>query len=106
MIRAIAAARLRNQGIEGRSIGAGPAALVARLGAVQSQEFDAAKWALGLRMGPRATDAAIERAFNDGRILRTHVMRPTWHFVARADILWMLKLTAAHVRRSVATYHR
>jgi hypothetical protein len=106
MNRAIAAARLRNQHIEGQPIGAGPAALVARLGAVQSQEFDAAKWALGLRMGSQATDAAIEHAFNDGRILRTHVLRPTWHFVARADIRWMLRLTASHVRRSVATYHR
>jgi len=106
MNRAIAAARLRNQRIEGRTVAARPAALVALLGAVQSQEFDAAKWALGLRMGPRATDAAIERAFNDGRILRTHVLRPTWHFVARADIRWMLTLTAAHVRRSLATYHR
>src|SRR5262245_19678573 len=106
MNRAIAAARLRNQRIEGRTVVAGPAAVVALLGAVQSQEFDAAKWALGLRMGPRATDAAIERAFNDGRILRTHVLRPTWHFVARADIRWMLTLTAAHVRRSLATYHR
>jgi len=106
MNRAIAAARLRNQRIEGRTVAARPAALVALLGAVQSQEFDAAKWALGLRMGPRATDAAIERAFNDGRILRTHVLRPTWHFVARADIRWMLTLTAAHVRRSLTTYHR
>jgi hypothetical protein len=97
---------LRNQRIEGRPVAGGPAALVARLGAVQSQEFDAAKWALGLRMGPRATDAAIERAFDEGRILRTHVLRPTWHFVARDDIRWMLELTAPRVRRSIATYHR
>jgi hypothetical protein len=105
MIRGIATARLRNQRIEGRPAGGGPAAVVAALGAVQSQEFDAAKWALGLRMGTRATDAAIARAFDEGRILRTHVLRPTWHFVARDDIRWMLALTAPHVRRSVATYH-
>ena len=91
MNRAIASARLRNQRIEGRSGRAGgPASVVAALGAVQSQEFDAAKWALGLRMRPGATDAAIERAFADGRILRTHVLRPTWHFVPRDDIRWML----------------
>src|SRR6188768_1721912 len=110
MNRAIASARLRNQRIEGRQAGGrpstalrpgpstalrpGPAAVVTALGAVQSQEFDAAKWALGLRMGPGATDAAIERAFADGRILRTHVLRPTWHFVPRDDIRWMLELTA------------
>jgi hypothetical protein len=65
-------------------------------GAVQSQDFEAAKWALGLRMR-RATNAAIEDAFNRGEILRTHVMRPTWHFVARDDIRWLLELTAARV---------
>ena len=106
MIRTIAAARLRNQRIEGRPAGSDPAALVSLLGAVQSQEFDAAKWALGLRMGARARDAAIQRAFDEGRILRTHVLRPTWHFVAPGDIRWMLALTAPHVRRPLATYHR
>ena len=65
-------------------------------GAVQSQDFEAAKWALALRM-QSATNAAIEEAFNRGIILRTHVMRPTWHFVAREDIRWLLELTAAGV---------
>ena len=65
-------------------------------GAVQSQDFAAAKWALALRMRS-ATNAAIENAFNRGEILRTHVMRPTWHFVARDDIRWLLELTAARV---------
>jgi hypothetical protein len=106
MNRAIASARLRNQRIEGRPVGGDPAAVVSLLGAVQSQEFDAAKWALGLRMGARARDAAIERAFDEGRILRTHVLRPTWHFVAPDDIRWMLALTAPHVRRPLAAYHR
>jgi hypothetical protein len=65
-------------------------------GAVQSQDFEAAKWALALRMRS-ATNDAIEDAFNRGEILRTHVMRPTWHFVARDDIRWLLELTAARV---------
>ncbi|HYV09949.1 MAG TPA: winged helix DNA-binding domain-containing protein [Pyrinomonadaceae bacterium] len=65
-------------------------------GAVQAQEFEAAKWALALRMRS-ATNAAIEDAFNRGTILRTHVMRPTWHFVARDDIRWLLELTAPGV---------
>jgi hypothetical protein len=73
---------------------------------VQAQEYAAAKWALGLRMPNGATDAKIERAFNDGRILRTHVLRPTWHFVAAADIHWMLELTAARVHRALAYAHR
>ena len=55
------------------------------------------KWALALRMRRAIDDSAVERAFAAGRILRTHVMRPTWHFVARDDIRWLLELTAARV---------
>ena len=101
----IATERLHNQRIA-RPGPAQPAQLVAWLGAVQAQEYAAAKWALGLRMPNGATDAKIERAFNDGRILRTHVLRPTWHFVAAADIHWMLELTAARVHRALAYAHR
>lgn len=66
------------------------------LGAVQAQDFNAAKWALGLRMR-RATEAEIDDAYNEGKILRTHLMRPTWHFVAPEDIRWLLQLTAPRV---------
>lgn len=56
-----------------------------------------AKWGLAQRtLG--ATDATIEQAFTDGTILRTHVLRPTWHFVLPADIRWMLELTGPRVR--------
>ena len=101
----IATQRLHNQRIA-RPGPAQPAQLVAWLGAVQAQEYAAARWALGLRMPDGATDAKIERAFNDGRILRTHVLRPTWHFVAAADIHWMLELTAARVHRALTYAHR
>jgi hypothetical protein len=73
-----------------------PVDVVRWFGAVQSQDFEAAKWALALRMR-NATNAAIEDAFNRGTILRTHVMRPTWHFVAQDDIRWLLELTAPRV---------
>ena len=66
------------------------------MGAVQAQDFNAAKWALALRMR-KATAAVVEEAFNKGEILRTHVMRPTWHFVAPEDIRWLLELTAPRV---------
>lgn len=82
-----------------------PADLVSWLGAVQSQDYGAAKWALGQRL-PGATDATIDQAFNEGRILRTHVMRPTWHFVAPADIRWMLELTAPRIHMLSAYYYR
>ncbi len=84
--------RLVSLGIAGASFEK-PEDVVSYLVAVQSQDFAGAKWALGQRMR-RAIDSDIEQAFNDGSILRTHVMRPTWHFVTPADIRWMLALTA------------
>ena len=75
------------------------------LGAVQAQDFEAAKWALALRMRS-ATKAVIEKAYNDGKILRTHVMRPTWHFVAPEDIRWLLELTAPRVNIKAGPHYR
>ena len=73
--------------------------------AVQAQDYAGAKWALGLRMR-RATDEAVERAFTAGALLRTHVLRPTWHFVAPADIRWLLALTAPRVHAANAHMYR
>lgn len=83
-----------------------PADVVAWLGAVQAQDFPAAKWALSMRVRGGLQDLDVEQAFNDGAILRTHVLRPTWHFVAPADIRWMLKLTAPRVHAISAYYYR
>ena len=82
-----------------------PTDVVRWLGAVQAQEFESAKWALALRMR-NATKAIIEKAYNDGKILRTHVMRPTWHFVAAEDIRWLLELTAPRVNIKAGPYYR
>ncbi|HEY7983473.1 MAG TPA: winged helix DNA-binding domain-containing protein, partial [Ktedonobacterales bacterium] len=71
-------------------------AVVAWLGAMQAQEYPGAAWSLALRMDG-ATAAAIDRAFDAGEILRTHVMRPTWHFAAPADLRWLLQLTGPRV---------
>lgn len=84
-----------------------PAEVVSWLGAVQSQEYQPATWSLGMRLrGLGATSAKIDRAYDEGAILRTHVMRPTWHFVAPGDIRWLLELTAPRVKRAVANYSR
>jgi hypothetical protein len=74
---------------------------VSWLCAVQAQDYAGAKWSLGLRLRG-ASDRDIERAFNDGAILRTHLMRPTWHFVTPADIRWLLALTAPRVHAANA----
>ena len=100
----VIARRLHNQRLAASSF-RDPAEVVAWLGAVQSQEYAVAKWAIGLR-AVGLTDARVEQAFADGRILRTHVLRPTWHFVAPADIRWMLALTAPRICAQMATPNR
>ncbi|HVX29712.1 MAG TPA: winged helix DNA-binding domain-containing protein [Nitrolancea sp.] len=100
----IARARLRNQRLLGEQFDA-PAEVVRWLVAVQAQDFPAAKWALGLRLN-EATETSVDQAFNDGTILRTHVLRPTWHFVMPEDIRWLLKLTAPRIIASTATQYR
>jgi len=96
--------RLRNTGLSYSPFkSAGD--VVTHLGAVQAQDFTAAKWALGIRI-KNSTDADIENAFNNGTILRTHVMRPTWHFIMPEDIRWMLELTAPRVKSLLASSNR
>lgn len=82
-----------------------PAEIVSWLVAMQAQEYAMAKWAIGLRL-PGTTDETIEKAFTDGSVLRTHLMRPTWHFVTPKDIRWLLKLTAPRVEALNAFTYR
>src|SRR5687767_12249768 len=89
--------RMRAQRLAGPPF-ASPAEAVTALGAVQSQEFAEAKWALAQRCG-HPGDEEIERAFDAGEILRTHVLRPTWHFVAAEDLGWLLRLTGPRLAR-------
>jgi hypothetical protein len=70
--------------------------MVEWLGAVQGQEYAQTKWGLGLRL-PHLTDNDIENELSKGEILRTHLLRPTWHFISAIDIHWLLKLTAPRV---------
>jgi hypothetical protein len=82
-----------------------PQALLHYMGAMQAQEYALAKWAIGLRL-PGTSDVTIEADFNAGHILRTHVLRPTWHFVAPRDIRWLLQLTAPRVHAFNAFMYR
>jgi Winged helix DNA-binding domain len=100
----VATQRLHNQQIENTNLKA-PSDVVAWLGAMQAQDYAAAKWAIGLRL-QHVTDADVEQAFTEGKILRTHVLRPTWHFVTPEDIHWLLKLTAPRVHAFNAYQYR
>ncbi len=96
----IAQRRLRAQRLTGEPF-ASPVEAVRWLGAVQSQDYGGAKWALGQRTR-NATEAELDRLFDEGAILRTHVLRPTWHFVTPADIRWLLELTGPRVKTKLA----
>ena len=80
-----------------------PEQSVAWMGAIQAQAYDMAKWAIGLRL-QNGTLAAVNKALNDGKILRTHLMRPTWHWVAAEDIRWMVALSADRIRAANDSY--
>ncbi len=79
--------------------------VVAWMGAMQAQDYTGAAWALALRAAD-LTLADVDRALAAGRILRTHVLRPTWHFVAPSDIRWMLALTGPRVHLAMKSYDR
>jgi hypothetical protein len=79
--------------------------VVGWMGCVQAQDYGMAKWGLGLR-APGVRDVEIEAAFDAGRILRTHVLRPTWHFVLPEDIGWMVRLTGPRVRVGALSMQR
>lgn len=100
----ILAQRLVNQHLVGAKLET-PAQVVELLGAVQAQDYAGAKWGLALRM-KHASDAELDAAFDAGEILRTHVLRPTWHFVTPNDIRWLLELTAPRVNAFNASMYR
>jgi DNA glycosylase AlkZ-like len=82
-----------------------PEDVVSWLGAVQAQDYPSAQWAVGQRLKDGSADG-VDAAFANGTILRTHVMRPTWHFVVPADIRWLLGLTGPRVNAICGTYYR
>ena len=91
-----------------RLIGGGlptAADVVRLLGCVQSQEYAHALWSLGMRTSG-LTAAGGQAEFDRGAFLRTHILRPTWHFVAPADIRWVLELTAPRVQKLNQTIYR
>ncbi len=101
----IARLRLRRQHLSGPPL-ATPEAVVGWMGAVQAQEFTVAKWSLAQRSRGTVTSAALDAALAAGRILRTHVLRPTWHFVLAADLRWMVRLTAPRIHARMGSYYR
>lgn len=83
-----------------------PADVIGRLFAVQGQDFLPALWSVGQRTTELTPYDGVVAAFNRGELLRTHVLRPTWHLVAPADLPWLLTATGPRVHRANAYYYR
>lgn len=91
----LALQRLDNQFISAPHPGS-LAEMLAQLGAVQGQDYLGTLWALGLRSG--LTQAQAEESYAQpapqATIVRSWLMRGTLHFVAAADLGWMVELVA------------
>lgn len=79
--------------------------LLGRMGAIQAQDYRMAKWALGIRL-PGSTKETIEQAITKGTIIRTHLLRPTWHFVSADDLRWIRMLTAPRIKIAMRSRHK
>jgi hypothetical protein len=84
----------------------GVPAVVAARGAVQAQELHSSAWGVAQRLAAPATLAQVQGALADGSILRTHVLRPTWHYVAPEDLAPLMAATASRVRRAMLSVER
>lgn len=96
--------RLQNQQIHTSEVHS-PTELVAWMGAMQAQDYEMSKWAMGVRL-PNQTEGTLEAALNNGEVLRTHLLRPTWHLVAPENIRWMLELSRPQIEKIVVSYNK
>ena len=96
--------RLANQYLIGRKA-TDLVEVVRHLGAVQAQDYPGAKWGIGQRTA-KARDADIDAELASGALVRTHVLRPTWHLSTAEDIRWLLELTGPRVQQGNAGRYR
>jgi DNA glycosylase AlkZ-like len=97
-LKDIAKARLINQQIAGTKFKS-VKEIVGWMGAMQAQDYNMAKWAVGIRL-PGSTEKMIDEDVSCGEIIRTHILRPTWHFVLPEDLNWMIELAAPRFKAS------
>jgi hypothetical protein len=100
----IARRRMRNSRLTGTGFTSPEEAAGWHL-AMQAQDYGPAKWSIGQR-SKGLTDEDLDDALAAGSIIRTHVLRPTWHFVARDDLRWLLALSGPRVQQWNAGRYR
>lgn len=89
--------RLFNQQVSAQRFSR-PKDVVAWMGAMQAQDFSMSRWAVALRV-PGADVNSVQASIDRGDIIRTHVLRPTWHLAPASEISWMLDLSAPQIKR-------
>ncbi|HLI50339.1 MAG TPA: crosslink repair DNA glycosylase YcaQ family protein, partial [Thermomicrobiaceae bacterium] len=100
-------ARRRLQGLLLRGSRAGsPGGVVRQLTAVQAQVHGYARWSVAQRNEGQPSASVVDSAFDEGSILRTHVLRPTWHYVAASDLGWLMRLSGPRVEAGNASMYR
>jgi hypothetical protein len=100
----IAKTRLENQQIAASKFSS-PVDLVSWMGAMQAQDYNMVKWAIGLRL-QHSNLENIEKSIKRGEIIRTHLLRPTWHFVTADNLLWLIELTAPQLHSTSRSRHK
>ncbi len=96
--------RLINQKVDNPEFNAAKE-IVSWMGAIQAQDYAMSKWAIGIRLCD-PSEQMIESAIDKGEIIRTHLLRPTWHFVAADDLYWMLQLSASKIKSSMKSRNK
>lgn len=100
----IAYLRLYNQKLSGNKKYS-PLEIAGWMGALQAQDYNMVKWAFGARMQEDAKKETVDNAINNSEIIRTHLLRPTWHFVSAENFLWLHGLTSPRLRSSMKSRH-
>ena len=70
-----------------------PTEVVHYMGAMQAQEYRLMRWAVEMRTS-KPSHKAFKKAFDEGRIIRIHLMRGTWQLVSAEDYWLMIDLFA------------
>lgn len=99
---AIISTRIYNQQLAD-PVFSSPVKLVSHMGAIQAQDYQMAKWAIGIRLC-QGTLQDVEEALQKGDIIRTHILRPTWHFITAEDLPWMLSLCSERIKAAHRSY--
>lgn len=88
----------------GRSDLPTPRDVVRYLVAIQSQEHRVARWSVAQRIDRPLSPAEIDDDFDRGELIRTHVLRPTWHFVSPDDLRWLVRFSGPRVAARNSRY--